>query len=109
MRGVEYPFQGTIATGNGERTRVFRYSSEGRSRSLFYSRDAPTLRALNPQQAIVQELSDDARLVVSEPIGDLPGVWNEFPEATYGVIEHGNDELSPFAVKPPARAVAPGG
>jgi len=26
-----------------------------------------------------------ARLVVSEPLGDLPGVWNEVPEASYAI------------------------
>lgn len=32
---------------------------------------------------ILQRVSDDIRLVVSEPIGDLPGAWNEVPEAIY--------------------------
>ena len=32
--GVEFPFQGTIATTDGECVWAFRYSSEGRSRSL---------------------------------------------------------------------------
>ena len=48
-RGVEHPFQGTIATTDGERLWVFRYSSEGRSRSLFLTTDVPTLRALYPR------------------------------------------------------------
>ncbi len=51
---------------------LFRYSSEGRSRSLFFTRDMPTLRQLYPDNQVVQQASDDARLVVSEPIGDLP-------------------------------------
>ncbi len=105
-RGVEHPFQGTIATSNGERTWAFRYSSEGKSRSLFFTTDMPTLKALYPEEAILRELSDDARLVVSEPLGDLPGVWNEVPEASYGVIGGGDDELLPFAVKPPDTSVA---
>ena len=33
-QGVKYPFQGTIATTDGDRTWAFRYSSEGKSRSL---------------------------------------------------------------------------
>ena len=45
--GIQYPFQGTIATTDGERTWAFRYSSEGKSRSLFYTRDIDTLRALH--------------------------------------------------------------
>jgi len=104
--GVQYPFQGTIATSDGERTWAFRYSSEGKSRSLFYTTDVATLKALYPEEAILREISDDARLIVSEPLGDLPGVWNEVPEATYGVIGDGDDELLPFTPRPPARPVA---
>src|SRR2546427_596587 len=32
--GIEHPFQGTIATSDGERVWAFRYSSERKSRSL---------------------------------------------------------------------------
>lgn len=46
-------------------------------------------------------MSDDARLVVSEPIGDLPGARAEMPEATYGVISKEGDQLLPFTPKPP--------
>jgi predicted glutamine amidotransferase len=99
--GVKYPFQGTIATTDGERTWVFRYSSEGKSRSLFFTKHVPTLRQLYPEREILQEVSADARLVVSEPMGDLPGAWNEVPESSYGVIGHGDDQLQPFKVKSP--------
>ena len=102
-RGVKYPFQGTIATSNGERVWAFRYSSEGKSRSLFFSRDIHTLRELYPDRPILEQLSDDARLIVSEPIGDLPGAWNEVPESSYGVAGGGDDQLEPFTVTP-ARA-----
>ena len=51
---------------------VFRYSSAGNSRSLFFTRDVPTLRWQYPDREILREVSDDARLVVSEPMGDLP-------------------------------------
>lgn len=105
-RGVEYPFQGTIATTNGESTWAFRYSSESKSRSLFYSTDLPTLRSLYPDRQMFRELSDDARLIVSEPVGDLPGAWNAVPEASYGVVGRGQDELLPFAVRAPSPMVS---
>jgi glutamine amidotransferase len=104
QRGVEYPFQGTIATGDGQSLWAFRYSSEGRSRSLFFTRDVRLLRQQYPDREILREVSDDTRLVVSEPIGDLPGAWIEMPEASYGVISKGGDQLLPFAPKPPAKA-----
>jgi predicted glutamine amidotransferase len=96
-QGIAYPFQGTIATTNGESLWVFRYSSEGKSRSLFFTRDVPTLRREYPDRDILREVSDDARLVVSEPIGDLPGAWIEVPEASYAVVSKGGDRLLPFA------------
>ena len=56
-----------------------------------------TLRAIYPENELLQEVSDEARLVVSEPLGDsLPGAWNEVPESSYGVIQPGQDELHPF-------------
>jgi predicted glutamine amidotransferase len=94
--GVEFPFQGTIATSDGECIWAFRYSSEGKSRSLFFSTDVRTLRALYPDNELLRDLGDESRLVVSEPLGDLPGAWNEVPEASYGVIQPGQDELHPF-------------
>ncbi len=102
QRGTRNPFQGTIATSDGERLWVFRYSSEGKSRSLFFSRDIHTLRELYPDRPILQQLSDDTRLVVSEPIGDLPGAWHEVPEASYAIAGSGEAELLPFEVTPPA-------
>jgi glutamine amidotransferase len=104
-KGVRHPFQGTIATTDGERLWAFRYSSEGKSRSLFFTTHVPTLRAMYPDRHILQELSDDSRLVVSEPIADLPGAWNEVPESSYGVVGGGSDELHRFEVKEPSRAV----
>jgi glutamine amidotransferase len=103
-RGVEYPFQGTIATTDGESLWVFRYSSQGKSRSLFFTRDVRMLRQHHPDWEVLAEVSDDTRLVVSEPIGDLPAAWVEMPEAHYGVVSRGGDQLLPFAPKPPQQA-----
>jgi predicted glutamine amidotransferase len=61
--GVPHPFQGTIATTDGERIWAFRYSSERNSHAV---------------------LHHDARLIVSEPLGDVAGVWNEVPESARG-------------------------
>ena len=80
---------------------AFRYSSEGKSRSLFYSTRVDTLREQHPEVAVLQQVSDESRLVVSEPLGDLAGAWNEVPESNYGVIQEGQDELHPFAPRPP--------
>jgi predicted glutamine amidotransferase len=85
-----------VATTDGETLWAFRYSSEGRSRSLFHSADVLTLRAQYPSSAVLGRLSDDARMVVSEPLGSLRGAWQEVPEATCVVVRHGVEELRPF-------------
>ena len=105
-RGVTYPFQGTIAATNGDHLWAFRYSSEGKSRSLFVSRDARTLKELYPDRELIQRLSDDARLVVSEPIGELPGAWVEVPEAMCGMAGRGEDHIQSFKPKRPSKAAA---
>jgi len=99
-RGIKYPFQGTIAATNGQLVWAFRYSSEGSSRSLFINRDVRKLRDRYPDSELLREVSDDARLIVSEPVGDLPGAWVEIPESTYSVVDGGSDEMFPFVVQP---------
>ena len=100
--GVEHPIQMTVATTDGERVWGFRYSSEGKSRSLFFSTLVATLRQEYPDNALLQGLSDETRVVVSEPLGDLPGAWNEVPEASWGVIQEGQDEIWPFTPRLPS-------
>jgi predicted glutamine amidotransferase len=94
--GIDHPIQMTVATSDGHRLWGFRYSSEGKSRSLFYSTAVDTLREQYPDNPMFHELSDETRIVVSEPLGDLAGAWNEVPESSYGVIQEGEDELHPF-------------
>jgi predicted glutamine amidotransferase len=95
--GVEHPFQGTIATTDGESIWAFRYSSLGDARSLFFSTKIDTLREMYPENELLRDLDVESRLVVSEPLGDLPGAWNEVPESAWGVIKPGQDELESFS------------
>jgi glutamine amidotransferase len=100
--GIEHPIQMTVATTDGQSVWAFRYSSEGSSRSLFYSTRVDTLREQHPEVAVLHELSDEARLIVSEPLGDLVGAWNEVPESHYGVVQKGEDDLQPFTPRSPS-------
>ena len=100
--GVEQPIQMTVATTDGTRVWAFRYSSEGQSRSLFYSTAVSTLRHQYPDNPVLHGLSDETRIIVSEPLGDLAGAWNEVPESSYGVIQQGQDELHPFTPRAPS-------
>ena len=103
--GIEHPIQMTVATTDGSATWAFRYSSMHESRSLFHSQDISTLRHQYPDHPILHELSDDARLVVSEPLGNLRGAWREVPESTCVVVRDGQETLHDFV---PAPAGQPG-
>jgi glutamine amidotransferase len=94
--GVELPIQMTVATTDGKTVWAFRYSSEGDSRSLYFSTRMDDLKALYPESEELAGLSEETRVVVSEPLGDLPGAWNEVPESHVGIVEPGTDELRPF-------------
>jgi hypothetical protein len=56
--------QMTVATTDGESFYGFRYSSAGRSRSLFHSNDVSTLREQYPDNPLLSMVADAARLVV---------------------------------------------
>jgi predicted glutamine amidotransferase len=95
--GVEHPIQMTVATTDGECIWAFRYSSEGSSRSLYFSTRMDALKAVYPELEELAGLGDETRVVVSEPLGDLAGAWNEVPESHVGIVQPGTDELRPFA------------
>jgi predicted glutamine amidotransferase len=95
-RGVEYPVQMTVATSDGESIWAFRYSSEKSTRSLYYSTDVSQLRRLYPELEVLDHVGTDTRLIVSEPLRDLPGAWNEVPEGSWGIVRRGKQELHPF-------------
>ena len=97
--GVEHPVQMTIATSDGRSIWAFRYSSERDSRSLWFSTRMDTLKAMYPE-SLLQTLSDETRVIVSEPLGDLEGAWQEVPESSCGVVREGEDELRPFSPRP---------
>jgi glutamine amidotransferase len=109
--GIEQAVQASIGVSDGERLWAFRYSTEGRSRTLFVSADATAVRRLHPDNPRFQRLQDEDRVVVSEPMNDLPGVWEEIPESTMLVVQAGADEQHPFQPRyePAAGNGAPAG
>ena len=106
--GVAFPFQGSIGVSDGESLWAARYSSEGRSRSLFVSGDVHALRQLHPENERVQRLLETDRVIVSEPLAEMPGFWHEVGEATAITIHQGGAmERRPFV--PSAAALIPSG
>jgi predicted glutamine amidotransferase len=95
--GVERPLQMTVGMSDGERLYAARYASDQEANSLYVSNDVRDVRELYPEQERFRHLSDEARAVVSEPLGDLPGVWRAIPPATALIVQPGADEAVPFS------------
>jgi predicted glutamine amidotransferase len=99
--GIDQPFQGTVGFSDGEQLWAVRYSSTQDSRTLFVSQDVSALRELHPGNPRLQGLSDEVRLIVSEPLGDLSGAWLEVPESTALVVRRGSHEQLAFQPQRP--------
>lgn len=99
---VNNPVQMTVAITDGKRMWAFRYSSEGDSRTMFYSSDKEMLLKLYPPDqfpqlaGMLERYERDSRFIVSEPLGDLPGVWNRVPESTCVTVDGPDITLKPF-------------
>jgi glutamine amidotransferase len=91
----------TVAVSDGERLYAARYASGPVVNSLFVTADASAVRALYPDDERFRQFSDEARAVVSEPLGDLPGLWNEVPAGTAIVVQPGEDARVPFRPRAP--------
>jgi predicted glutamine amidotransferase len=98
--GVERPLQMTIGVTDGERLYAVRYASDQEANSLYVTNDVEDVKQLYPDDMRLQHLSDEARAVVSEPLGDLPGVWREVPAATALIVQPGADDQVPFTPRP---------
>ena len=99
--GIEHPLQMTIGVCNGERLYAVRYASGTRVNTLYASTSTRDLKRLYPNVREVQELSDEARAIVSEPLRALPGTWHEVPPATALIVQAGEDEELPFRPREP--------
>jgi len=80
--GIPDAIQASIGVTDGERLWAIRYSTERRSRTLFASTDVHALHMLYPDNERVRRLHEDDRMIVSEPLVDLAGAWDELPEST---------------------------
>ena len=99
-RGMDEPLQMTVGVSNGERLYAVRYASGPAVNSLFVTRDAHDVRALCPHDERVQQLSDEAHAIVSEPLDDLPERWIEVPPATAVILKPGAITQMPFTPRP---------
>ncbi|MFJ6548110.1 class II glutamine amidotransferase [Microbacterium sp. NPDC091676] len=93
---IRFPVQGTFAVSDGTTLWAFRYSSVGRSRSLYHSTDIETLRQMYPEAERLRAFGRHAHVIVSEPLNDLPGVFQEVPESTVSILDDTGYRHEPF-------------
>lgn len=98
--GVDNPLQMTIGVSDGDRLYAARYASGGEVNTLYVSEDVASIRLLYPERERFAHFSDDARVVLSEPLVDLPGVWRQVDPGTALIVGDGLQEL-PFSPKEP--------
>jgi glutamine amidotransferase len=102
--GVTDPaLQMTIGVSDGNRLYAVRYASGAEVNTLFVSEDAATLRMLYPENERSSHFSHGARVVVSEPLVDLPGMWREVPVGSALVI---GDDIQEQGFQPVSPAMA---
>lgn len=98
-KGIRFPMQGTIALSDGATLWAFRYSTSGRSRSLYHSVAIPELREMYPDAARLEIFGDKAKVVVSEPLNDIPGAFVEVAESTVAILTDAGYHHEPFMAR----------
>jgi glutamine amidotransferase len=96
--GLEPDVQASIGISDGESLWAVRYATCGHARTLFTSGDVHAVQMLYPDNERLQRLHETDRVVVSEPLADLTGAWNEISESTsVTVMPGGRLETAPFS------------
>ena len=99
-RGVTDPVMATFGVTDGESLWAVRYASTGTPRTLFVTSAGDTIKHLYPDNPRFARLTDEDRLIVSEPFSDLPGVWEPVEPGTAVTVRKGGVlEMTPFVIE----------
>ena len=103
QNGIAPALQASIGVSDGEHLWAVRYSTEGKSRTLFRSANVETIKHLHADDERIARLRDSDRIVVSEPFSELRGDWDEIPEATALTVGPGGHwDTRSFSPRAPA-------
>lgn len=89
--------QMTVGVADGKKLFAVRYASGTEVNTLFVSEDARSVQMLYPENERLAHFSGEARVVVSEPLADLPGMWREVPAGVGLII---GDDIEEQAFEP---------
>ena len=84
----------TLGISDGNALYAVRYSTQGESRSLFYSASREATAEIASESG---RFARGARAIVSEPWSDLESDWVPVPEATFLTIADGEVACEDFA------------
>lgn len=90
------PLQMTVGATDGERLYAARYASGAEANTLYCSEDVESVRQLYPASERLAHFPAEARVVVSEPLVELPGLWHEVPAGSAIIVDKGKVEQLPF-------------
>ena len=85
--GVENGIQMTLGISDGHSLYACRYSTEGKSRTLFHSANIEAIKEFAPEAG---QYSPNTRAIVSEPFNELAEAWVEVPESSFLTISDGD-------------------
>jgi len=94
--------QMTVGVSDGARLYAARYASGPEVNTLFVSEDLQSVRMLYPDDESLVHFGGDARVVVSEPLTDLPGLWREVPAGTALIVGEDIEEQAFQPISPAA-------
>lgn len=94
--GARDGLQMTLVATDGEQLHVVRHATRGQARSLFQSTDIAALQKAHPDNVQLANLPIDGHAVVSEPLGDLRGAWEEIPPSSYVRVSRAGSERHDF-------------
>ncbi|OBA70723.1 class II glutamine amidotransferase [Mycobacterium sp. 1554424.7] len=101
--GVDEPaLQMTLGVSDGARLYAVRYASGTDANTLFVNEDPESVRMLYPGDEGLKHFADDSRVVVSEPLTQLPGMWREVAAGTALIIGRDVEERSFRPISPTA-------
>ena len=94
--GIAEPLTMTLGVSDGKAVYAVRYASDGNAPTLHYSKALDELIGLGLEPALAEQFGPEARMVVSEPIGELVGAWVTIPQSSGLRLHHGAVEVMPF-------------
>jgi glutamine amidotransferase len=93
-KGIAESLWMTLGVSDGDSLWAVRYASDGDAPTLFHSRDVEDLARLHP--GVRGRFSEDARVVVSEPVGRIADAWIPVPHGTLLHARGGEVRSVPF-------------